>query len=316
MSRPGVSVIIPVYNVEAYAERCARALFGQTMDNIELIFVDDCSPDRSVDVIRNVLKEYPHRLKQTMILRHSRNKGVASARTTGMKAMTGDYMAHCDPDDMPTAEMYARMYAAARANDADIVSCRYQESPGDGTARGTVFTGTGLEALMTGGYTYGLWDKIIRASIIKDNDLYPYAGINYNEDLNVIVRALCFSGKVVGMEDALYIHSVGRMGSICSGNYKALLNDHSVPCMKLLDEFLDRFGYRYADPRYSSRLTDRTKFWMKNALFTKADIDMWLELWPESRRAIRHIDSISAKERMMMTIMAYSPAIGKRLLMR
>ena len=316
MSRPGISVIIPVYNVEAYAERCARALFGQTMDNIELIFVDDCSPDRSVDVIRNVLKEYPHRQRQTMVLRHSHNKGVAAARTTGMKVMTGEYMAHCDPDDTPDTEMYAKMYAAAKANDADLVSCRYEESPGDGAAHGTEFTGTGLEALMTGRYTYGLWDKIIRASIIKYNDIYPYAGINYNEDLNVIVRALCHSMKVVGVEEALYVHSVGRTGSICSGNYKALLTNHSVPCMKLLDEFLERYGYRCGDPRYSSRLTDRIKFWMKNALFTKADIDMWLSLWPESRRAIRHIDSLSAKERMMLTLMSYSPAVGKRLLMR
>lgn len=305
MSRPRVSVIIPVYNVEAYSERCARALFEQTLDDIELIFVDDCSPDHSVDVIRNVLEDYPHRREQTMILRHSTNKGVAAARTTGMKAMTGEYMAHCDPDDMPTAEMYARMYAAARDNDADIVSCMYEENPGDGSAHGTIFTGSGLEALQTGGYTYGLWDKIIRASIIKDNEIYPYAGINYNEDLNVIVRALCHTRKVLGLEDALYIHSVGRAGSICSGNYKALLTNHSVPCMKLLDEFLEEYGHSCGDRRYSSRLTDRIKFWMKNALFTKADIDMWRSLWPESRRAIRHIKSLSVKERAMMTIVAY-----------
>lgn len=314
MSRPGISVIVPVYNVEAYAERCARALFEQTLDDIELIFVDDCSPDRSMDVIRNVLKEYPQRRHQTMILRHCSNKGVAAARTTGMKVMTGYYMTHCDPDDIPDREMYARMYETATTNDADIVSCRYKEEPGNGSVHGTKFTGSGLECLRNGGYTYGLWDKIIRASIIRDNNIYPYEGINYNEDLNVIVRALCHARNVVGMEEALYVHIVGRTGSICSGNYKKLLSDQSVASMKLLDDYLERYGRSTGDRRYSSRMTDRTKFWMKNALFTKDDIDLWISLWPESRRAIRHIGSLSIKERVLMMITAYTPKIGKHLL--
>ena len=68
-----VSVIIPIYKVEAYIERCARSLFEQTLKDIEYIFVNDCTPDRSVEVLKNVIEEYPDRKSQIRILHHKDN---------------------------------------------------------------------------------------------------------------------------------------------------------------------------------------------------------------------------------------------------
>lgn len=314
MDTPKISVIIPVYNVEPYIARCAHALMDQTLDDLELIFVDDCSPDGSSSILSRLIEEYPRRKARTTIIRHDGNKGVAAARTTGMKAMTGEYMAHCDPDDIPTPDMYRKMYEAAKAADADIVSCTYLEVPGGKRPSGTTFSGDGLQSLQNSGYTYGLWDKIIRSAIIKAHDIYPYEGINYNEDLNVIVRALCYCSKVTSIDEPLYHHTVGRDGSICSGDYKRLLLEHSVPCMRKLDDFLDRFGRDAGQPDFSSRLTDPAKFWMKNALFNKADIELWCSLWPECRRIIPHIGSLSKKERILMTLLARSPKLLKHFL--
>lgn len=314
MDTPKISVIIPVYNVEPYITRCAHALFGQTLTDMELIFVDDCSPDRSTAAITKVLDEYPHRKDRTVIIRHKTNKGVAAARTTGMKAMTGEYMAHCDPDDIPTPDMYRTMHEAAKAADADIVSCTYLEMPEGKRPMGATFNGTGLQALQNRGYTYGLWDKIIRSSIIKEHDIYPYEGINYNEDLNVIVRALCFCRRVTSIDTPLYHHTIGREGSICSGDYRRLLQEHSVPCMRELDIFLDRFGRDTRQSDYTSRLTDPVKFWMKRALYNHADIDLWCSLWPECHRIIPHITTLGIKERIVMTLLGHSPKILKRIL--
>lgn len=314
MARPRVSVIIPVYNVASYIGRCVHALFGQTLGDMELIFVDDCSPDDSVEIIRSVLKEYPNRMATTRIIRHGRNSGVAAARTTGMKAMTGEYMAQCDPDDFPEPDMYRKMYATAKEADADVVSCMYVEEPGDRQLHGIAYTGDGYGALLNGQFTFGLWDKIIRTEIIKNNDIYPYEGINYNEDLGVIVRALCHSFRVIGIKDALYHHTVDRKDSICNGNYKELLLNHSVPCLKLLDEYLDLFGRNTGDSHFSSRLTDPVKFWMKNALYTSGDVEIWRRLWPESRRAIHRVKSLGKKERMLMSLFAYTPSPFLRLL--
>ena len=121
-----VSVIIPIYGVEDYIERCARTLFGQTMrSGIEYIFVDDCTPDRSVEIIQETLKEYPERAEQVTILTHSVNKGLAATRKTGVRAARGEYIIHCDSDDWVEPEMYQLMYEEANRTHADMVVCAY-----------------------------------------------------------------------------------------------------------------------------------------------------------------------------------------------
>lgn len=122
---PKVSVIVPIYDVEKYIERCLRSLFEQTLDDIEYIFVNDCTPDNSMIILEKVLEEYPHRKKQVKIINHEQNQGQAGARTSGMKAMTGEYMVHCDPDDWVELDMYESMYQKAKAEDYDIVWCDF-----------------------------------------------------------------------------------------------------------------------------------------------------------------------------------------------
>ena len=123
---PAVSVIIPVYKVEPYMARCARALFGQTMQDLEFIFVDDCSPDRSMDIMMEVLEEYPERKGQVRCLRLPRNGGLAHARLAGVSLAQGDYVAHCDSDDALDTRAYQLMYEKAVAEDLDIVTCDFR----------------------------------------------------------------------------------------------------------------------------------------------------------------------------------------------
>ena len=120
---PKVSVIIPVYNVEKYMEKCCRSLFGQTLENMEFIFVDDCTPDNSISVIESVLQEYPQRKSQVKITHHDKNRGLPSARNTGLGLAQGNYIIHCDSDDWVAPFMYEKMYARAVAENADIVWC-------------------------------------------------------------------------------------------------------------------------------------------------------------------------------------------------
>ena len=96
---PKVSVIVPVYGVEKYIERCARSLFEQTLDDMEFIFVDDCTKDESIEVLKRVIDLYPVRKDQVKIIHHAVNKGLSRARETGVNAATGDYIGHCDSDD-------------------------------------------------------------------------------------------------------------------------------------------------------------------------------------------------------------------------
>lgn len=300
-----ISVIIPVYNVEDYIEKCLHTLFQQTLSEIEYIFVNDCSIDRSMEVLFKVIELYPLRKPHVKIINHDINKGVAAARTSAMKIMTGEYMAHCDADDWIDSDAYERMYVIAKQEDADMVTCKYYNEPVHEDVKGTAFSGSAMDNLRKGQYTYGLWDKIIRSSIIKDNSIYPFEGINYNEDLNVIVRALCYSKIVIGMEAPFYHHLMDREGSICTNNYVHSVFTHSVPCMKRLDKWLDEFGKKHKRPDITARLTNPLKFWMKTGFYVSGDIKTWRNLWPECRLHVFKVKSMSLKEKIFMFIRSY-----------
>lgn len=87
-----VSVIIPIYNVAAYIARCVRSLLGQTLDDVEFIFVDDCSSDDSIFILEAVIKEFPKRAETIKLIRHSQNMGLPAARNSGLEMAEGEYI--------------------------------------------------------------------------------------------------------------------------------------------------------------------------------------------------------------------------------
>ena len=120
---PAVSIIIPIYGVEQYIEKCARSLFEQTLEDIEYIFVDDCTTDKSIEILQKVMAEYPLRQPQTKIIRHETNQGLPQARKTGIENSTGEYIGHCDSDDWVDKDMYSSLYHNATKNQYDIITC-------------------------------------------------------------------------------------------------------------------------------------------------------------------------------------------------
>ena len=118
-----VSVIVPVYNVAKWIERCARSLFEQTLEDMEFIFVDDASPDESISILKRVMLDYPRRACQVNIVTHEANLGSSYARNTGMTVAKGEYIAYCDSDDWVSNDMYASLYEEAKRSDADICYC-------------------------------------------------------------------------------------------------------------------------------------------------------------------------------------------------
>ena len=123
---PAVSVIIPVYKVEPYIARSARALFSQTMQDLEFIFIDDCTPDASIAVMQEVLQEFPERKEQVVVYRMPHNSGQAAVRMQGQALARGEYVIHCDSDDSVDPEAYQLMYEKAVAEDLDIVTCDFR----------------------------------------------------------------------------------------------------------------------------------------------------------------------------------------------
>lgn len=288
---PKVSVIIPVYGAERYIERCARSLFGQTLDDIEFIFVNDKTPDRSMDVLQEVLMEYPHRKSQVKIIEMPVNSGVAAARTAGMKAMTGEYMIHCDPDDWVELDAYEQMYNKAIDTDADIVTCQfYKHRNGSKIHRtSTIYRGNAHDCLRNSLFDWSLCFKLIKTQIIHNNSIYPYEGINCGEDLNVIVRVLLNSNVIEPILKPLYHYDCDNEESITHTSIKENIEKYALRNMILIEESL-----------IISKIEDYTKIMNKLKYAQKApflwntkkisyeDARFWSSLWPESNKNFIH----------------------------
>lgn len=120
-----VSVIVPIYNVEKYIEDCAKSLFQQTLNDIEYIFVNDCTPDNSIKILKEVLDAYPERKNQVKIVNLEVNSGQAAARKRGVSEATGDFIIFCDGDDWVDKNMYQRLYDYAIQHNYDFVRCLF-----------------------------------------------------------------------------------------------------------------------------------------------------------------------------------------------
>ena len=120
-----VSILVPIYNVENFIEKCSVSLFEQTYKNIEYVFVNDCSPDHSIEVLEKVAKNYPNRINSIKIINHDINKGLAGARNTAILNANGDYVLHVDSDDFIEKTTIEKLVKKAQDDCADIVVFDY-----------------------------------------------------------------------------------------------------------------------------------------------------------------------------------------------
>ena len=221
-----VSVCIPVYGVEKYIERCARSLFEQTMqDGLELVFVNDCTPDKSIEILERVLTEYPHRRDLTKIINLPENSGVGKARRIAIENCTGEYIIHCDPDDWLELDMYEKMYNAAKENDADIVYCDYIENypTRELTKNFPLHTNcdTFLKDVLSGTIHCSLCNKLFRNTIAQADDINVPETICLSEDYLCVSQMLLKCHRIVSCGKAYYHYFRARENSYTDpGSYK------------------------------------------------------------------------------------------------
>lgn len=207
-----VSVLIPVYGVEKYIEKSARSLFEQTMqEGIEFIFTDDCTKDRSIEIVKEVLKEYPHRQSQVRFLRHKENMGLAEARVTGLNASRGEYVIHCDSDDWVDPKMYELLYKEAKKTDADIVGCdAIHVFKNEQRVRKEAFnldqTQLVKEMILGKALEGYLWNRLIRRSFYIKGGFRAEKGTTMLEDMAVTVPMHALSDRVGYVAQPLYFY--------------------------------------------------------------------------------------------------------------
>ena len=120
-----VSIIVPIYNVEKFIEKCAITLMEQDYQNIEYIFVNDCTPDNSMQVLSDTLAKYPNRKDDIKIINNAQNSRASITRKNGLDIANGEYILFIDSDDWVELNMVSSMLKKAKETDADIVCCDY-----------------------------------------------------------------------------------------------------------------------------------------------------------------------------------------------
>ncbi len=208
---PKVSVIVTVYNVEDYLERCLQSLSAQTLEDIEILLVDDGSTDQS----GRICDEYARKHANARVI-HKENGGVSSARNAGLDAATGEFIGFVDSDDFVEPECFARVYGAAVRTGADVVCFGFASVWGDEAVMKVV---GGEERLFDGNrnafcaqfdrqFKYFCWDKIYRRRLF-DGLRYPLGRIY--EDAYLLPALLSRAGRLLMLPDVLYYYRMRVM---------------------------------------------------------------------------------------------------------
>lgn len=286
-NKPKLSIIIPVYKAEKFIERCCVSLFEQTLNDIEYIFVDDCSPDNSVNIIREIAASYPEREPLVKILTHTPNRGVSFSRQQGLEAATGEFIIHCDSDDWADLDMYESAYKAAVNNDADVVRMGFITEYSNGNSHESRFPSENyFDDLKfnisppTGSVGGGL----VRSSLLRENGIKFPLDTNWGEDFCVSISALLVSRKTICLLTCPY-HYWQNIESITH----TVSKERALELSKIgghVERFLRSKGL-YGKYEYQ---LNYLKFQVKSMLLiakSARDVSLWLETYPECHNHIR-----------------------------
>ena len=282
---PQVSVIIPVYNSSDFIGRCSDTLFGQMLQSIEYIFVDDGSSDESLCIINQVLDKYPSRRNQVVFVSYQKNRGVGVARNAGIKRATGEYIIHCDSDDWVESSLYEKLYLRAKETNADVVTCGYFVDAADGTRSSETPPLVNVDPLSfsISPQTGALWTKLIRRGFLEEHHLDVPLYINWGEDLCLSLEALLLSRNTQSINEILYHHVLNEDSLTYSVSVAQCLD--LVKCGSVVENYLNEHGLF---DKYSFQL-NWLKFQLKQYLLIfpqTRDVNLWNSIYPECHQHI------------------------------
>lgn len=283
-----ISVIVPVYNMEQYLERCINSIKKQSYSNLEIILVDDGSTDHSADMCDTYAQE-----DQRIKVIHKVNGGLSDARNAGLAIATGTYIGYVDSDDWIEPQMYQKMYEACIENEAQVAVCRYAKVYSDETIRGgnhktTVFERDSiLKVYLSDNSDYivynSVWSKLFAREIIV-GEIFP-VGKN-SEDIMYTTRAFCKVTKAVYVDECLYNYVLDREGSIMNVNRTERMFQDEIPFW--------REHIAYIRQHVSDEMGDMAAYY-----FYRRMLSYYMELSQqvETRNAAKQIASMMKNEK-------------------
>lgn len=248
---PKVSIVVPVYRVETYLDRCVGSILGQSFRDFELILIDDGSPDRCGGLCDG-FAETDSRVRVI----HQKNRGVSAARNAGLDAAAGKYAAFCDGDDFWMEDHLAYLVAAAEESGAEMVSCNYEalDDAGNVLRRTDHLVGTRdltgeadkvdyiLNSVL--GYKTGweVWSRLFDLAVIRENHIRFPEGCGYGEDLAFVLQMCLYSRRVRGIGNCGYRYCLRPDSVTGRSAARPMLDEINTAARAVEKAYLDTIG--------------------------------------------------------------------------
>lgn len=281
-----VSVIIPVFGVEKHIEVFSKSLFSQTLEDLEIIFVDDCTKDKSIELLDSVLKEFPQRGWQVKILNHSENKGLPAARKTGLCQASGEYVIHLDSDDWMEPDMIEKMYLTAKLYNADAVGCDYFKNDEPVPSHISDETEVNcrdhfLSSAIACKGMQAVWRFMVKREICQNIEFWPTQ--SQGEDLTMIIQMAYKCRDIRYLHIPLYHWRTVESSLTNDSSENAIVKRHLglSENVRTIEKFLlkENINKTYCNQLIALKL--EANFYLRPLLRKGKSIEMWKNAFPE-----------------------------------
>lgn len=233
---PKISVIIPVYNAHDYLARCLDSVCNQTLKDIEIITVDDCSTDDSLDILKRYAAKYP----QLKVISHKTNGGESKARNTGLDNATGEYLGFVDNDDTIDLDFYEKLYTKAKETNADITKAEARIFETNGIKRHDDLNKKICKYNSKLFFSAYWWTAIYRRQLIEDNRIRFLEGYQLGGDVLFLNQAI-LKCRCLELVDGTYYNYYRREDSgdskvLTRRKIESVLNIHQKIIENVLKE--------------------------------------------------------------------------------
>lgn len=250
MSRYKISLIVPVYGVEKYIRQFAESALGQTYADVQFIFVNDGTKDRSMDILGELIEERFSHIKDRILIINKENGGLPSARKAGLEAADGEYILFADSDDWLELDAVAKVMAKVEETGSDIVYFDLIKEYGHKASykREREYTAATREDFIINIFNYKSHGytvtKCFRKSLYTDNLIY-FPKLGMHEDIYLMTQIIFYAKSLAHLPEALYHYRKDNEQAMCAQDRK---KRHMLSDMNLLDLYENYRGKLKGSP--------------------------------------------------------------------
>lgn len=280
-----VSVLVPFYNVEKYVGRCVESLFSQTYSNIEYVFVNDCTPDNSMDIINEYIDKFNVRNK-CVIINHEVNKGISASRNDCLDNATGDYILFIDSDDYIDVDMVEKLVLAAQENNADISGCGYIEEYEDHSVeipqRYTNDHQEMMRAITLLTIKGVMWKLLIRRSIVDENKIRFIPDNTMVDDYLFCCQVFFYAKRFASVNRCMY-HYIQYNPNNYSKTREFNITSQAKAIVKAEEFYKENDAYEIVrDVMLQRKFISKLPLLLNKSCY---NVKLWRSLFPESNDA-------------------------------